>query len=83
MSMRYLIRRSKPEDFADVKVKVPDLDKQLGPAGEGYKRIVSLSFSPVRHAHYHFFARKNGEAWKWVSTGIEFDVEDEQVELFF
>jgi hypothetical protein len=78
MSMRYLIRRPKPEDLTEVKQRVKDLDTQLGKPGADFKRIISVSFSPLRSAHYQFSTRKVGADWIWVSPCIELDGEDEK-----
>ncbi len=78
MSMRYLVRRPRPEDYSDLKKRVTNLDEQLGAPAEHLRRTISLSFSALRSAHYSFMTRKTGDSWIWICTGIEFDAENEE-----
>ena len=77
MAMRYLIRRNKPEQVAELKKEIPDLEKQLGAPAADLRRYIRVPFSTMRHAHYTFITKKSGEAWVWSCTSIELVAEDE------
>lgn len=78
MSMRYIIRRNKPEDLTDIKPLIPDVEKQLGAAGENLRRFLRVSMTPLRYAQYTFVTRKTGTGWIWLGTSIELVAEDEK-----
>jgi len=77
MAMRYLIRRPKPDDLSEIRKRVSDLDTQLGPAADGFRRTITVSFSPMRSANYSLTTRKVGENWTWICAGIELSADDE------
>ena len=77
MAMRYLIRRNKPEQIADLKKEIHDLDKQLGSPAADLRRYIRIPFSPMRHAHFTFLTKKAGESWVWTCPSIELVAEDE------
>lgn len=84
MAMRYLIRRTKSEDLADIKRDVPDLDSQLGTvgsdqgtAGADYRKQVELRLTPNRHITYQFIPKKSGANWIWTCPSIELVAEDD------
>lgn len=78
MAMRYIFRRPQPENFADLRKEVKDLDQQLGTPGEKFRRFVRVSFSPSRYAQYTFLTRKVGADWQWIATSVELVAENEQ-----
>ena len=71
MSMRYIIRRSKPEDLGELQAKFLGLTEKLGPAGENFRRTVADSQSPMRCVNYRFMAHKVGASWQWICPSIE------------
>lgn len=88
MAMRYLIRRSNPEDFADVKRDIPDFEKQLGKigadlgtAGAHYRRELEVRIANDRCINYQFAAKKTGTETKWICPSIEL-VADDEIGLF-
>jgi hypothetical protein len=78
MSMRYIIRRSKPEDLTEIKREVSDLDKQLDKPLENYRRAVEVTYSNLRSAVYQFMTLKNGNEWVWVCPSVELVAESEE-----
>jgi hypothetical protein len=78
MAMRYIIRRTHTEDLTDIRREVPNLDSQLEKPGDGLRRFVEVSYSPVRSAIYQFSTKKNGTSWTWVCPCIEVVAENEE-----
>lgn len=78
MAMRYIIRRQKAEEFADIKTRVPDLDARLGAPAENLRNAIQVTFSPVRSAQYFFQTRKVGAGWVWTCPTIELVAENEK-----
>lgn len=76
--MRYIFRRPKPEDLAEVKKQIPNLDGQLGQAAENYRRFLKVPVSPLRYVQYTFVTRKQGTAWSWIAPSVELVAEDEK-----
>ncbi len=76
--MRYIIRRSSPEKLTDIQSLIPNLEEQLGSAGENARRFIRVPFSAERYAQYAFFTQKNGTAWQWISTSLELVAENEK-----
>ena len=77
MAMRYVIRRSKVDEYAEIKREVSNLDDQLGHPAENMRRPIRVQFSPMRHVVYTFVSRKKGDAWIWVCPSLEMVAEDE------
>ncbi|MBI1862221.1 MAG: hypothetical protein HYR96_15010 [Deltaproteobacteria bacterium] len=69
--MRYIIRRSKPEDLGELQSRFPGLSEKLGPAGENFRRTVADTISPMRSVNYRFMAHKVGTTWQWICPSIE------------
>lgn len=78
MAMRYIIRRKNSNDLSDIRREISNLDSQLNKAGDGLKRAVEVSFSPLRSAVYQFSATKVGTNWEWVCPCIELVAENEE-----
>ncbi len=78
MSMRYIIRRPKAEDFSEIKTKVPDLDAQLGTAAADLRREVLITHSAHRTSQYFFQTKKVGAAWVWTCPTLEVVAENEK-----
>lgn len=78
MSMRYIIRRSKPDDLTEIKREVPDLEKQLEKPLENYRRPVEVTYSNLRSAVFQFMTRKVGNDWVWVCPSVELVAENEE-----
>lgn len=78
MAMRYIIRRKNSEDLSDIRRDVSNLDSQLDKPGDGLKRAVEVTFSPMRSAVYQFSAKKSGANWVWVCPCIELVAENEE-----
>ena len=78
MSMRYIIRRTKPDDLTDIRRDISNLDTQLNRPGENYRRFIEVNFTPMRSAVYQFSTRKVNNAWSWVCPCIELVAENEE-----
>jgi hypothetical protein len=78
MSMRYLIRRPKPEDLTDIKREIANLEAKLDKPLENYRRSVEVNYSPLRSALYQFQTRKSGTGWTWICPSIEIVAENEE-----
>ncbi len=77
MSMRYIIRRPKPEDLDQVRGFVSDLDKQLGEPGADLRRELWHVISPMQRVVFDVTARKVGEKYQWVCHTVELVAETE------
>ena len=78
MAMRYIIRRKNSEDFSEIRRDVSNLDSKLDKPGDGFKRSIEVSFSPVRYAVYQFSTKKTGATWTWVCPCVELVAENEE-----
>lgn len=78
MSMRYILRRPKPEDLGDVRTKLPSLDEELGKADADFMRTLTHRVNSLRAVHYTFSTRKVDTHWEWVCPSVEFDCEDRE-----
>lgn len=76
--MRYIVRRQEPEKFADIQSFIPNLNEQLGAAGENCRRFIRVPFSSMRYAQYVFFTKKGAAGWTWVSPSLELVAENEK-----
>ena len=81
MAMRYIIRRVKAEDLAEIKKDIPDLDKRLDKAQEHYKRSIEVGVDNLNHITYQFLTRKVGNDWVWICPSVEL-VAGSEAELF-
>lgn len=77
MAMRYIIRRTKPEDLTEIKREVSNLDAQLSKAGENFRRSIEVSYTPMRSAVYTFSTKKVDANWVWVCPSVELVAESE------
>ncbi len=75
--MRYIIRRSKPDDLAELNSRFPDLTQRLGQPGENLRRSFANIISPLRSEHFKFVTRKTTAGWQWVCPSIELVGESE------
>lgn len=71
MSMRYIIRREKPDDLTDLMKRFAGLTEKLGQPGENLKRTVADTLSPMRSVNYKFVTQKVAAGWQWVCHSIE------------
>lgn len=78
MAMRYIIRRPKAEDLADIESEIPDLSTKLGTPAENLRTALPVAFSALRTAQYLFQTRKVGTDWIWICPTIELVAEDEK-----
>ncbi len=78
MSMRYIIRRKRPEKIDDLAGLVTNLGSLLGPSGEGFERVIENRFSSNSVANYMFVTRKANNEWIWVCYNIELVAENEE-----
>ncbi len=78
MAMRYIIRRKNSEDLTDIRREISNLDSLLAKAGDGLRRSVEVSFSPLRSAVYQFSGKKVDALWIWSCPCIEIVAENEE-----
>ena len=76
--MRYILRRTKPEDFADIRSRVPDLDTKLGTPAENLRNGFTVNVEPSRYAQFVFHTKKTAKGWTWTCPCIELVAEDEK-----
>ena len=76
--MRYIIRRSKPEELSEIREQIPDLETLVGKPAENLRRVVPLSLSPLRSIHFLFLTRKTESGWTWVCPSVELNAENEK-----
>ncbi|NBX92666.1 MAG: hypothetical protein EBQ85_05465 [Proteobacteria bacterium] len=81
MAMRYIIRRSQPEDLSAIKKEFPQLDSELSKAGDGLRKTVAVSVSNLERVNYQFQTKKTGTEWVWICPTIEL-VADNEPALF-
>lgn len=75
--MRYIFRRPKPEDIAELRPQIEGMDEKLGTPQEKARRFVKVAYTPVRYAQYTFLTRKVGTEWVWVAPSVELVAENE------
>ena len=79
MSMRYIIRRQKPEDLKELQSVIPDLTSKLGKPDANLRRGIKVeSGSMHQYVQYQFQTRKEGTAYVWICPSIELVAEDEK-----
>ena len=78
MAMRYIIRRTKPEDLSDIKTQVSNLDSVLEKATDGARKTVPVTFNNLDYLTYQFQTRKVGTDFIWVCPTIELVAGDEK-----
>jgi len=78
MAMRYIFRRSTPENYADLRQQIPGLDAQLNTPAENLRRLIRVPFNTMRYAQYTFLTKKKENSWVWICTSIELVAEDEK-----
>jgi len=76
--MRYIIRRSNPEDLNSLKKDIPNLDSQLEKASDGLRRIVPVTLSNLDSINYLLLTQKKGTDWVWTCPSVELVSENEQ-----
>ena len=77
MAMRYIIRRSSPEDLSGIKKDLPQLDNQLEKPSDGMKRTYTVTISPMEKINYLLVTKKQGSTWIWTCPSIELVSENE------
>ncbi|NBV50137.1 hypothetical protein EBR78_02820 [bacterium] len=77
MAMRYILRRTQPEDLAIIRKDVGQLDEQLGKPADGLKRTVGLSISNLEKVNYLLVTKKIGSEWIWICPSVELVAENE------
>lgn len=77
MAMRYIIRRDNPENIAELKKEIPELDKKLDKASDGMKRSFQIPVSNLERINYLFLTKKKGSDWIWICPSIELVAENE------
>lgn len=77
MAMRYIIRRSTPEDLGGLKKDLPQLDNQLEKPADGLRRTYTVSLSPMEKINYLLVTKKQGSSWVWTCPSIELVSENE------
>jgi hypothetical protein len=78
MAMRYIIRRSNPEDLISLKKDIPQLDSQLEKASDGLRRIIPVTLGNLDRINYLFLTQKKGTDWIWTCPSAELVAENEQ-----
>lgn len=76
--MRYIIRRSNPEDLASLKGDVPELEKTLEKASDGLRRVIPVTLSNLDKINYLLLTEKKGSDWVWTCPSVELVAENEQ-----
>lgn len=76
--MRYIIRRTNPEDLTGLKKDIPQLDAQLEKAGDGLRRIIPVTITNMDRINYLLVTKKSGSTWNWVCPSVELISESEQ-----
>lgn len=76
--MRYIIRRSNPEDLTALKKDIPKLDSQLEKASDGLRRIIPITLNNLERMNYLLLTQKKGSDWVWVCPSVELVAENEQ-----
>ena len=78
MAMRYLVRRDHPDDLAEIKQQVPDLEQKLGKADKELRRFIQVPVNAQRYLTYQFFTRTVGNQSTWTCPSIELVAENEK-----
>lgn len=81
MAMRYIIRRSEPENFSSLSADLPDLEKQLEKPGDGMQKVFPVKLNALERVNYLFVTKKKEAQWVWTCPSIEL-VADNEAGLF-
>ncbi len=77
MASRYLIRRSRYEDLADLQNYFGHLEERLGNPGPEKSRVLTRAFNTVRFAHFRCKTLQTPKGWVWICPAIEIEAEDD------
>lgn len=76
--MRYIIRRSNPEDLTTLKKDIPQWDSSLEKAADGLRRILPVTLNNLDRINYLLLTQKKGADWIWVCPSVELIAENEK-----
>jgi len=76
--MRYIIRRSNPEDLTSLRKDLPQIEKSLEKASDGLRRIIPVALDNLDKINYLFLTQKKGTDWVWTCPSIELVADNEQ-----
>lgn len=76
--MRYLVRREKADNLADLESEVSGLKEKLGTPAAELRCDIPVVLSEKRYFSLQFLTRKTGTGWIWVCPSIEIVAEDEK-----
>lgn len=77
MSMRYIIRRQRPENLDEIRNYVRNLDTLLGPPGADLRREIPVGFSATQRIVFTVTTKKADKDFQWVCHSIEIVAETE------